>query len=151
MRPAARAGRAVVPSLAVLLVAGCAATGVQGEADEAAAAFADTTLLRSLQEAAQVAPPDRRVAAVTDRLQEPDEEVLVTHPDASWVVGAVSGSEIGVTAYYYWEDKSFSASQAWGVACRRYTVSREVSVVPVECPETTPARPGRGVVGWDYR
>lgn len=129
----------------------CGSPSVQREADKTAAAFADTTLLRSLGEVARITPPAERVAAAVERLREPDEKLVVINAGASWVVGPVRGSTIDVTAYFNWEDKSFSASQAWGVACRQYTVSNEVTASPVECPEDTPPTPGRDAVGWDYR
>jgi hypothetical protein len=147
---AATARGALLGSVALLL-AGCAGAGDQRNAEQAAASFADTSLLGSLQEALPGAGPDGRLAAVVQRLRTPDETFMILNGDASWVVGPVRDSTIGITVYYFWEDKSFSASQAWGVVCREYTVSDTVTVTAVECPDGTPRSPGSGAVGWDYR
>lgn len=142
---------AVLCTLVSFVFSGCTDVGVQSGAHEAAASFADTPLLQSLQEAAHGADPDDRLAAVTEHLRHPGDELLVLNGDASWVVGSIRGSTIGVTAYYYWEDKSFFASRAWGMACHDYTVSDTVTVTAVECASDSPRTPGSEAVGWDFR
>ena len=141
---------ALLGSVALLLV-GCAGAGDQRHAEEAVASFADISLLGSLQDALPGAGPQERLAAVVQRLRVPDETFMILNGDASWVVGPVRESTIGVTVYYFYADKSFSASQAWGVVCREYTVSDTVAVTAARCPDGTPRTPGSGAIGWDYR
>jgi len=132
-----------------LVVSGCADLGVQSHAHEAAASFADTSLLQALQEAAQAADPDGRLVAVAEQLDEPDDELRFLDGGGNWVVESAEGASITVSVYYYWEDKSFSASQAWGLACREYTVAETVTVTSVECASDVPSTPLLSeLVGW---
>ncbi|MGL5930932.1 MAG: hypothetical protein ACRCY8_18520 [Dermatophilaceae bacterium] len=146
--------RWVVPVASALLTAGCFGAGVQDGADREAAGFADSTLLRGVTEATDAIPAEERLTAVRRWLESPDEEFLVVGlSDWSWIVREISANELSITVYYNWEDKSFSAAQAWGVACRVYRVDTTVTVRAVECPEGTEPSPGTqdGLVGWYYR
>ena len=91
---------ALLGSVALLLV-GCAGAGDQRHAEEAVASFADISLLGSLQDALPGAGPHERLAAVVQRLRVPDETFMILNGDASWVVGPVRESTIGVTVYYF--------------------------------------------------
>ncbi|MGL5930933.1 MAG: hypothetical protein ACRCY8_18525 [Dermatophilaceae bacterium] len=136
-----------------MLTAGCERPGLQQDADREAAGFADTSLLRQVTRAAEGVPPEERVAAVYSWLKNPDESYLAGTAGAAWLVGEAGADEVAVTVYYNWENTSFSAEQAWGVACRVYRVDATVTVRAVECPEGTEPSPGTqdGLVGWYYR
>ncbi|MGL5865503.1 MAG: hypothetical protein ACRCYX_06450 [Dermatophilaceae bacterium] len=143
----------VAVSIVAFLTAGCGRPGLQRDADREAAAFADTSLLRQVTQAAEAAPPEERPTAARRWLENPDESYLAGTSDTAWLVRGGSTDEIPVTIYYNWENTSFSAEQAWGVACRLYRVGATVTVRAVECPEGTEPSPGAqdGLVGWYYR
>ncbi|MGL5865504.1 MAG: hypothetical protein ACRCYX_06455 [Dermatophilaceae bacterium] len=145
--------RWIVVTISLLLVVGCERPGLQQNANREAAKFADRSLFRQVTEAATAAPADDRLAAVRQRLQTPDEAFLDRAADWAWIVGESAADEVPVTVYYNWENTSFSAEQAWGVACRVYRVGATVTVRAVECPEGTEPSPGAqdGLVGWYYR
>lgn len=124
--------------------------GNQSAADEAAATFADRVLPPVLTQAADSAAAGERLAAMKRRLKLPDQQFLISHGNSNWVVGDVRNSQISVTVYHNWVDKSFTAAQAWGIACREYTVAKKVTVQAVDCPNDTRESPGQGAVGWFY-
>lgn len=134
-----------------LTLAGCGEIGAQSAADDLAASYADHDLPVVLNEAANSAQDGQQLSAVKQELTSPTNSFLVRRRDASWVVSQASDTQFLVVLWVYWEDKSFSAAQKWGIACREYTVAESVTVHPAECPDDTPQTPGPGAISWYYR
>lgn len=140
------ASGAVLCLIVALASTGCGQIGAQSAADDAAASYADHVLLRVLNEAADSAEPGQRMSAVERQLASPSSKFFMGRGDASWVVSQAGATEVSVTVYLIWVDKSFASAQATGIACREYTVGASVTVQAIECPKDTPQTPGPDAV-----
>lgn len=132
--------------LTAALLAGCAST-LQADADAEAERVADHVLPVALDEmaaASDTSDPDARALAVARWLADPGPSAM-DGQRATWALRQRDGARLRVDLYARVESGSFfppdQGRSAWGVACRTYVVGEGVLVVPIRCPDGTPATP----------
>ncbi|QCX28837.1 hypothetical protein [Nocardioides jishulii] len=130
----------------LLVVTGCST--LQEDADEQAARLADGALLEGLEREMQTVGATtaaQRGEAAEAWLSTPDPAITDGHGASTWVVREQEGASVTVAVYQYYESGSFfppdQGEAVWGLTCRTYEVTREVTARSVTCPDGTPATP----------